>query len=43
VFAVAPLAVIGVVLAMLPSGAPLGLVAILGMLALIGILIRYSH
>jgi multidrug efflux pump subunit AcrB len=42
VFAVAPLAVIGVVLALLPSGAPLGFVAILGVLALIGILVRNS-
>ena len=42
VFAVAPLALIGVVAAMLPSGAPLGFVAILGVLALIGILIRNS-
>ncbi|MGC1559963.1 MAG: efflux RND transporter permease subunit, partial [Bradyrhizobium sp.] len=42
VFAVAPLAVIGVVMALLPSGAPLGFVAILGVLALIGILIRNS-
>ena len=42
VSAVAPLAVIGVVLALLPSGAPLGFVAILGVLALIGILIRNS-
>jgi multidrug efflux pump subunit AcrB len=42
VFAVAPLAVIGVVAALLPSGAPLGFVAILGVLALIGILIRNS-
>ena len=42
VFAVAPLALIGVVSAMLPSGAPLGFVAILGVLALIGILIRNS-
>ena len=41
-FAVAPLAVIGVVMALLPSGAPLGFVAILGVLALIGILIRNS-
>jgi multidrug efflux pump len=40
--AVAPLALIGVVLALLPSGAPLGFVAILGVLALIGILIRNS-
>ena len=42
VFAVAPLALIGVVAALLPSGAPLGFVAILGILALIGILIRNS-
>jgi multidrug efflux pump subunit AcrB len=42
VFAVAPLALIGVVMAMLPSRAPLGFVAILGVLALIGILIRNS-
>ena len=42
VFAVAPLALIGVVVALLPSGAPLGFVAILGVLALIGILIRNS-
>src|SRR5207247_10659382 len=40
VFAVAPLALIGVVAALLLSGAPLGFVAILGVLALIGILIR---
>ncbi|MBI1170163.1 AcrB/AcrD/AcrF family protein [bacterium] len=38
--AVAPLGLIGVVAALLPSGAPLGFVAILGVLALIGILIR---
>ncbi|QCI66899.1 efflux RND transporter permease subunit [Phreatobacter stygius] len=42
VVAVAPLALIGVVGALLPSGAPLGFVAILGVLALIGILIRNS-
>jgi multidrug efflux pump subunit AcrB len=42
VFAVAPLALIGVVIALLTSGAPLGFVAILGVLALIGILIRNS-
>jgi multidrug efflux pump len=42
VSAVAPLALIGVVMALLPSGAPLGFVAILGVLALIGILIRNS-
>lgn len=40
VLAVAPLGLIGVVAALLPSGAPLGFVAILGVLALIGILIR---
>ncbi len=42
VFAVAPLALIGVVAALVPSRAPLGFVAILGVLALIGILIRNS-
>ena len=42
VVAVAPLGMIGVVAALLPSGAPLGFVAILGVLALIGILIRNS-
>ena len=42
VFAVAPLALIGVVAALLLSNAPLGFVAILGVLALIGILIRNS-
>ncbi len=42
VFAVAPLALIGVVAALLLSNAPLGFVAILGILALIGILIRNS-
>ncbi len=42
VFAVAPLALIGVVIALLSSGAPMGFVAILGVLALIGILIRNS-
>jgi multidrug efflux pump subunit AcrB len=42
VFTVAPLALIGVVAALLPSHAPLGFVAILGVLALIGILIRNS-
>jgi multidrug efflux pump len=42
VFAVAPLALIGVVTALLLSNAPLGFVAILGVLALIGILIRNS-
>jgi len=42
VFAVAPLAVIGGVMALLLSGAPLGFVAILGVLALIDILVRNS-
>ncbi|EGP54279.1 efflux transporter protein (plasmid) [Agrobacterium tumefaciens F2] len=42
VFAVAPTAVIGVVAALLLSNAPMGFVAILGVLALIGILIRNS-
>ncbi|MCX5514423.1 ACR family transporter [Kaistia algarum] len=42
VFAVAPLALIGVVAALLLSNAPMGFVAILGVLALIGILIRNS-
>ncbi len=42
VFAVAPLGLIGVVVALLSSNAPMGFVAILGILALIGILIRNS-
>lgn len=42
VFAVAPLGLIGVVVALLLSGAPMGFVAILGVLALVGILIRNS-
>ncbi|WP_425624083.1 efflux RND transporter permease subunit [Agrobacterium radiobacter] len=42
VFAVAPTALIGVVVALLFSNAPMGFVAILGVLALIGILIRNS-
>jgi multidrug efflux pump subunit AcrB len=42
VVAVAPLGLIGVVAALVPSGAPLGFVAILGVLALIGILVRNS-
>lgn len=42
VFAVAPLALIGVVIALLGFDKPLGFVAILGVLALIGILIRNS-
>ncbi|MBB4276987.1 efflux RND transporter permease subunit [Rhizobium mongolense] len=42
VFSVAPLALIGVVVALLASHAPLGFVALLGVLALVGILIRNS-
>lgn len=42
VFAVAPLALVGVVAALLISNSPLGFVALLGVLALIGILIRNS-
>jgi multidrug efflux pump subunit AcrB len=42
VFAVAPLALIGLVAALLLSNAPMGFVAILGILALVGILIRNS-
>ncbi|PTM98953.1 efflux RND transporter permease subunit [Mycoplana dimorpha] len=42
VFSVAPLALIGVVVALLASNAPLGFVALLGVLALVGILIRNS-
>ena len=42
VISVAPLGLIGVVAALLRSGQPLGFVAILGVLALIGIIIRNS-
>ncbi|MDQ0390785.1 efflux RND transporter permease subunit [Labrys monachus] len=42
VVSVAPLGLIGVVLGLLPFGQPLGFVAILGVLALIGIIIRNS-
>lgn len=42
VFAVAPLGIIGVAAALLLSGSAMGFVAILGILALIGILIRNS-
>ena len=42
VFCAAPLGLIGVVAALVPSGAPLGFVTVLGVLALIGILIRNS-
>ncbi|RYC32253.1 efflux RND transporter permease subunit [Lichenibacterium minor] len=42
VASVAPLGLIGVVIALLGSGKPMGFVAILGILALIGIIIRNS-
>lgn len=42
VFAVAPTALVGVVAALMVSNSPMGFVAILGVLALIGILIRNS-
>ncbi|WP_457588636.1 efflux RND transporter permease subunit [Ensifer canadensis] len=42
VFSVAPLALIGVVVALVASNSPLGFVALLGVLALVGILIRNS-
>jgi multidrug efflux pump subunit AcrB len=42
VVSVAPLGLIGVVVALLPTGTPLGFVALLGVLALIGIIIRNS-
>ncbi|MCI1009727.1 efflux RND transporter permease subunit [Pseudomonas oryzihabitans] len=42
VASVAPLGLIGVVLGLIPFGQPLGFVAILGVLALIGIIIRNS-
>ena len=42
VASVAPLGLIGVVLALVPTGTPLGFVAILGVLALVGIIIRNS-
>lgn len=42
VFLTAPLAVIGVAIALVPTGIPLGFIAILGILALAGILIRNS-
>ena len=40
VVSVAPLGLIGVVLALVPTGTPMGFIAILGILALIGIIIR---
>jgi len=42
VIGVAPLGVIGVVLALLPTGTPMGFVAILGIIALSGMIIRNS-
>lgn len=42
VASVAPLGLIGVVLALVPTGTPMGFVAILGILALAGIIIRNS-
>ncbi|MBD1550015.1 efflux RND transporter permease subunit [Pseudomonas typographi] len=42
VASVAPLGLIGVVIALVPTGTPMGFVAILGVLALIGIIIRNS-
>src|SRR5215471_6125348 len=42
VASVAPLALIGVVIALLLSNSPMGFVAILGIVALVGILIRNS-
>jgi len=42
VISVAPLGVIGVVLALLPTGTPMGFVAILGIIALSGMIIRNS-
>ena len=42
VVSVAPLGLIGVVLALVPTGTPMGFVAILGVLALVGIIVRNS-
>ena len=42
VVSVAPLGLIGVVLALIPTGTPMGFVAILGILALVGIIVRNS-
>ncbi len=42
VMSVAPLGLIGVVAALLPTGTPLGFVAILGVVALIGMIVRNS-
>lgn len=38
----APLGLIGVIIALVPTGTPMGFVAILGILALAGIIIRNS-
>src|SRR6516162_671887 len=42
VISVAPLGLIGVVMALLPTGTPMGFVAILGIIALSGMIIRNS-
>jgi multidrug efflux pump subunit AcrB len=42
VISVAPLGLIGVVLALLPTGTPMAFVAILGIIALSGMIIRNS-
>jgi multidrug efflux pump subunit AcrB len=42
VISVVPLGLIGVVMALLPTGTPMGFVAILGIIALSGMIIRYS-
>ena len=42
VISVTPLELIGVVLALLPTGTPMGFVAILGIIALSGMIIRNS-
>ncbi|HMD17341.1 MAG TPA: efflux RND transporter permease subunit [Terriglobales bacterium] len=42
VISVAPLGLIGVVMALLPTGTPMGFVAILGVIALSGMIIRNS-
>jgi multidrug efflux pump len=42
VISVAPLGLIGVVMALLPTGTPIGFVAILGIIALSGMIIRNS-
>jgi len=42
VISVAPLGLIGIVAAMLPTGTPMGFIATLGVIALIGMIIRNS-